>query len=836
MATTQRREHKRVYQACEPCRERKVRCELGAVDQPCKPPCARCRRESRECVFAASRIRDVAESKARHRLSSSTRHLKRHSSSPIVVDRASAPTGVYSSPASPNPRPIISNATPTSREQRQQQSHLLPPNGRATAVLLRGHPRTYHDALTVLSEACDNAERRRDFPAHLNTAVHSQSSPSDTGNASAGHASNTFSPGTREALRAWSGLRFVRGGLFTPEEALNMVDHFYKFHAPFSPVAPECFRAHAQHPTLIEEEPILTITILMIGSRYKKWTGLAAASRSFLIHDRLWRYLQGMITRLFWCEDIFVGEFASLTDPFNGSDNASFPTRSNIWSNGFRTIGTCEALLLLLDWHPQGLHFPPPDEDTTSTIVREPKRRRLAAEHKRHRGPGSGHDWLARSDRLCRSMLSTASMLATEMGVFDEEELVSESENNPQSMRDMASHQQRFCRVRYLIWVYATQQPGRPGWRILTPEPSLLFPSTDDDTIKCWARVATIMKYANELLFSSQKHTNEIIRNGEYIKFLQTLQPLLQETILEFDQSKLTKQMRSILTIEYAHVQLCILSVALQAVIERRYYCDDTAKEPQPIPTHVLKQEEGYLNETVKCAQTILLTVLDDFVPDGSLRYLPVRSYSRLLGAALFLLKCCAARIKEVDTRVSLSLIKQLVAGLRSIYVDDTHLSPRWGDLLDQLSRRVEAHATVAKNCPQPANTLIPSDPTILGNTASGLHTPMSTVLGPPSQPMLLTPSEADGSCIRTHVESHSNNNNSLQDFDPWAFSGNEEGSNFEAFSMWWDSHIPQSIATNYTSSHRAPWTADGNEQLFGHTADGGGIVGSAPGFPAYLY
>ncbi|OKL61888.1 hypothetical protein UA08_02834 [Talaromyces atroroseus] len=826
MATTQRRrEHKRVYQACEPCREKKVRCELGVVDQPCKPPCARCRRESRECVFAATRIRDPGEPKERHRPSSNTRHLKRQASSPIAEDRSSAHTGVYSSPALSIPRTVINHTTPPATDR-----NLLPPNGRATAVLLKGHP------------PCDSAERRRavvdDFSAHLNPAVaHLQNSSSDTGNAPAEHALNPLSPGTREALRAWSGLRFVRGGLFTPEEALNMVDHFYKFHAPFSPVVPECFRAHAQHPALIEEEPILTITILMIGSRYRKWTGLAAASRSFLIHDRLWRYLQGMITRLFWCEDIFVGEFASLTDPL---DNAFFSSRSNTWSNGFRTIGTCEALLLLLDWHPQGLHFPPPDEDTTTTIVREPKRRRFAAEHKRHRGPGSGHDWLARSDRLCRSMLSTASMLATEMGVFDEEELISEGENNPLTMRDMASHQQRICRVRYLIWVYATQQPGRPGWRILTPEPSLLLPSTDDDTIKCWVRVATIMKYANELLFSSQKRTNEIIRNGEYIKCLQTLQPLLQDTIIEFDQSKLTKQMRSILTIEYAHVQLCILSVALQAVIERRYYCDEMAREPQPIPPHVLKQEEGYLNETVKGAQTILLTVLDDFVPDGSLRYLPVRSYSRLLGAALFLLKCCAARIKEVDTRASLSLIKQLVAGLRSIYVDDTHLSPRWGDLLDQLSRRVEAHATAAKNCAQPAN-LVPSDPAIAGNAASGLHTPMSTALGPSSsQPLLLTPNKADGSrSVRTHMEFHhsncnnsnsNNNNNGLQEFDPWAFGGEVEGSNFEAFSMWWDSHIPQSIGTNHTSLHHRD-----SEQPFYHATDGG-LMGSAPGFPTYMY
>jgi hypothetical protein len=47
--------HKRVYQACIPCRRRKVKCDLGSVDNPSDPPCVRCRRESKECYFSATR-------------------------------------------------------------------------------------------------------------------------------------------------------------------------------------------------------------------------------------------------------------------------------------------------------------------------------------------------------------------------------------------------------------------------------------------------------------------------------------------------------------------------------------------------------------------------------------------------------------------------------------------------------------------------------------------------------------------------------------------------------------------------------------------------------------
>ena len=52
---SQQAQHKRVYQACIPCRRRKVKCDLGSVDNPGDPPCVRCRRESKECFFSATR-------------------------------------------------------------------------------------------------------------------------------------------------------------------------------------------------------------------------------------------------------------------------------------------------------------------------------------------------------------------------------------------------------------------------------------------------------------------------------------------------------------------------------------------------------------------------------------------------------------------------------------------------------------------------------------------------------------------------------------------------------------------------------------------------------------
>lgn len=51
-------------------------------------------------------------------------------------------------------------------------------------------------------------------------------------------------------------------------------------------------------------------------------------------------------------------------------------------------------------------------------------------------------------------------------------------------------------------------------------------------------RVATIMKNANELLFVSPKYTGEIIRSGKYLRIVHGLEPLLNESIVEFDHAK----------------------------------------------------------------------------------------------------------------------------------------------------------------------------------------------------------------------------------------------------------------------------------------------------------
>lgn len=80
-------------------------------------------------------------------------------------------------------------------------------------------------------------------------------------------------PGYNEALKAWARFRFVRAGWFTSAEAIAYIEYYYQYLSPLSPISPPTFRDPGTHVTLLTEEPILTITLLTIATRYMKLTG-----------------------------------------------------------------------------------------------------------------------------------------------------------------------------------------------------------------------------------------------------------------------------------------------------------------------------------------------------------------------------------------------------------------------------------------------------------------------------------------------------------------------------------------------------------------------------------
>ncbi|KAK7938115.1 uncharacterized protein PG986_014983 [Apiospora aurea] len=804
-------QHKRVYQACIPCRRRKVRCDLGSVDSPHDPPCVRCRRESKECYFSATRRKRKHDEDGEEegdeayivRNGRKQHHLSLSEASPPPSINKHAYRNVPLTPGGSTGR-----NQPLKRPDSDQDSGGKSRGG-SLADIGDGEPNAQmenleaqsvmrqevygpHDALDLLYKAATNnvhgdaMHRRQESistvaqpsPATIQTKTPNDSllnahvQPSRVQSKSAepidprlmtgaqGYDKETLDkmldlhlePGYEDALKAWSRFRFVRAGWFTSQEAIKYIAYYFKFLSPMTPISPPTFGNPGTHYTLLIEEPILAVTLLTIASRYYIISGPGGHCRSHAIHEELWRYLRRMIERCVWGQEAFGGGFCG-----SGADE-SLTSSTAPWrglrKGSLRTLGTIESLMILTEWHPRALHFPP-DEAIDELMLPSYDANMHTDEDGNFRGDVGGkriEGWLEpawRSDRMCWMLLSTAMGLAYELGVFDniEELLATNAITRPEYEDE--GYRLRALRIKRLLLIYATQLAGRLGWTNMVPEsirssdPALRGfkqrPSTndgntpgtntssatfnyvpdvdlDDRIIHCWVGVSNAMHLGNERLFRSRKHTTEIIQTGKYTAMLKDFQPILKDWWKDFERFQdMPPYIRHILTIEYEYVRIYVNSLALQAVVER---CTNKAGRPSngtqgpgangqsmlspqtqsflgALPLGHLgdfrSEDQQFVKEVVEGSRNLLRTVVHGLLPDGYLKHAPVRTYFRIISGAMFLLKTFALGAPKSDINLSIMLMDQTVAGLRGCVVDDVHLGIRFGDLLESLTYRLRS-------------------------------------------------------------------------------------------------------------------------------------------------
>lgn len=346
------------------------------------------------------------------------------------------------------------------------------------------------------------------------------------------------------ALKAWARFKFVRSGWFSAREAINYVHFFYEHLSPLTPIVMPDYTSLSSHASMLEDEPMFAVTILTIASRHMKLGGAGSNSRPYAIHQKLWSYLEGMINRLVWGQEQFGGN-SSTTGTQAGCDIVPYHRK------GLRTLGTVESLMLLTEWHPRSMHFPPDDDDSELLLPTQPGPDSTDlnedANSDAAKGIG-GHridTWLEpcwRSDRICWMLLSMAMSLAFEIGVFDENAARHQANTDQARITEekRQAYERRRLHVKDLLMVYTTQTSGRVGLSSMLPknycEPALshIFDlrnvppgDTKGMVIHLWLRIASIMKTGNEELFANRALTRDIIRTGRYKDLLQGLYPTL---------------------------------------------------------------------------------------------------------------------------------------------------------------------------------------------------------------------------------------------------------------------------------------------------------------------
>lgn len=634
-------QHTRTYQACIPCRRRKVRCDLGPVDNPHDPPCVRCRRESKECFFSATRRKRKGQDGADDYEELDDYELRNGRKRPKTADDplASSAAAVHqlhhSQPAASNPadttayisQPLTPGGSvgryeplrrPTTAPQPQNDEEDRKMADTATAVMQTGEIYSGHDALNLLFQAAG-----RDLQDHHN---HNR-----TGSASSAHRPSISTPGSQnnlaspqttsharnpsraaaepivdpaithpppvlpdppndaafnDAVRAWSKFRFVRAGWLTAKEAVRYVDYFYTYLSPLTPIVVPDYRDHSMHAKMLREEPMLVITLLTIASRFRTPdtpSRAGAVSRSYLIHDKFWKYLQGMIDRTIYGQEQFGGGFCGAGQQ-PGSDV------NPLTRKGLRTLGTVESLMLLTEWHPRALHFPPGDDDDElippddvpgGDLPTNPGGTDLEGESGQRIDSWLEPCW--RSDRMCWMLLGNAMSLAYEIGVFDEtSETEFEEANLHLSHATVKAYFRRKNHLKNLLVIYVTQTSGRLGLTSMLPKPLRedemqsqrtplelynarkalikappLHHSTRPDgqrlplesiatqerhavqdlVLDFWDRIAKTMEMGNLKLFPNRRKTRELLKSGKYEELLKGFQTPLMDWKRGFDQA-----------------------------------------------------------------------------------------------------------------------------------------------------------------------------------------------------------------------------------------------------------------------------------------------------------
>ncbi|PVH87269.1 hypothetical protein DL98DRAFT_649544 [Cadophora sp. DSE1049] len=702
---------RRVYQACEPCRIRKAKCDRGSDDDPRPPPCARCKRESiqSQCVLASKRNkRDIgapdkfqsrentqygSETNARQGVGRSGAEVSRDiSAGPAASESGDYVESPFTNGASPGNSHVLQANSPYShrshrsfRSAEDADSRSYPSSSRRnlTDNVIHTLVSKPNDALALLFEAAErqdpsalNSRRQSLEPSrNLRRNIDKSLVDGEAGSNHAGHTnaiptphSTVTSPAqiipdpSSEMIELWKTYRFVREGWLTAREAVLYVDLFFRNLSPLSPILLDYFSNHENHATLISSEPMLCTTILTISSRYHVLHGEGGMLRSDDIHRKFWLYWKTLFMRVMYGED-------------------SGPNAST------RSIGTIESLLLMTEWHPRALHFAPDVDGWDCDMSRGSNMTQQA-------GKGQSGSLEEVENAARRMMLGSALSLAHELGVSDQRlqnrDLSSQTFETEKQREDAEFVELRQTRPRRLLYIYVNQLASRLGWtsmipRIISDSAEQTFGTEAErqwhNVMSRWISLTRLMKTASDMLYSPVT-TKQLLRSGNYVTSLEHFGHLLQDWLKEYEDLVADKRLLDMLFIEYQFTRTYINALAVQAVVERAF---KTPNQEGYLMTSVFERHSvdwEFIQEVVDGSRKILEKVIS-LNEEGLLRFCPVRILSRIISASILLLKATGLGTRSQQAQLSLELLEKLIVALRSDPVDELHLANRYASLLE---------------------------------------------------------------------------------------------------------------------------------------------------------
>ncbi|KAI1926049.1 hypothetical protein LOZ12_000524 [Ophidiomyces ophidiicola] len=650
-----------------------------------------------------------------------------HSSTPAPLQMQYEPTGAASTPANMS----VNCASPLTSTMRpaESPSDQGPSTGLASSVM-RTVVSSGNDALNILFQAAaqeqgncvnDLATNSRSLLSqsnnHAQPVYETPGSTTSLGMATTISSEPThLSPVEPDVVAVWDSCRFVKMGWFSSREAVTYVDLFFRHMAPLSPILSNFYSHHRNHYWLITQEPVLCCTILMISSRYHTLPGVGGASRGFFIHQRLWQHCQHLIMR------VMLGQE-------KGSKAKT------------RTVGTIEALLLMSEWHPRSLHFPPESDGWDSDLMMSPPDHFHSATSP-DMSVLAPNRWLEdvieparRSDRMSWMLLGSGLTLAHELGIFDADDSRAKSMiASPEIECQGVDINLRRYRIQQLLYVFINQLASRLGCMSLMPQslnhavlapfsqPSLQAGDEWHSFMNSWIELTKLSKSVTDTFFPSASLTRQQFHSGRYIGLLDHFRPLLSQWRQKhLDTRNLSLPFRDMIFIEYQFARVYTNSIGMQAVVERLLAESDPDSVLDEVrQTNVDDIDYEFIQEVIDGSCHILQKVIS-LAESGALRYSPVRIFLRITSSSIFLLKALSLGVRNAKLQESLEILSRSIQALRSSSLDDIHLGSRYATLLESLIARLRrsfvlTNKKASRATTRPSSVMPPSESQPSGN------------------------------------------------------------------------------------------------------------------------
>ncbi|ORX40516.1 hypothetical protein BD324DRAFT_574415 [Kockovaella imperatae] len=670
---------RRGYRACLHCRSRKAKCDLGDIDAPSEPPCSRCRRESRECIFVPS----LRGGNSRRSTSASITDMDEFPGprpSLRTMDPPASPNVEYSGLLGLNPypkRPSLTdeyNSGDLANPFPQLPQH--PPISTTSPKRRRIVPRTADpsdivvadlqnesDALHILALASGQSDLQSGGPSR-------SSIPARTGSGKSVHAE-------------LSDFILVKKRILSVSQIVDLVNTFFRYHHHFFPMVPAYLIPRARTlGRFASDEPYLLAGIIIIASRNHAGEGMRT------IHDRSWSVMRG------WISDI-----ECLGAP--------------------PSVGLVECLLLLAENLPRD-----PEVGTTADL-------QAFGLGEEHHGKENRQAWMLigsairvayglRLDKVGLDIDNANHQMATKL--FDEEERTFELER--------ARLAWTYC---YLFDRHISLRLGKAFW---SRGPAVCFQgySSSNQTgpaasggnfpffrpadsgeqddlaglIQAYVELTQMMSSAHDILYPNAARTKSLVVYGEYFKYIDELVRSLDGfKVLWGNKRWRTFPLNDAVWAMFYYAQLYICSFSYQAHVERAAIRADEEYQklaesqslPPPRPPLSLfprgaahSPDARYIFQSCDAARSLLRICVDSLHPGGALPYLPSRFLLWFTYAAILLLKAVySGAVLRADQPKTLTLIDRLCSCLTEASTEDNDPPARYSRQLRGLKRKLSA-------------------------------------------------------------------------------------------------------------------------------------------------